>query len=141
MIVVTFLIPGIKLSGILGAFWMVMALALLNSTLWDSGLFHSLPDVKSVQGLVLVGINGALFWFLVKILPGIEMKGLLPAFLAPITYTVLTVLIQTYGSQINVIETVQTVGKQISEIKNQLLDDSVSSEQVETGKLPVETPS
>jgi len=135
MIAVTFLIPGIKLNGILGAFWMVMALALLNSTLWDSGLFHSLPDVRSVQGLVLVGVNGALFWFLVKILPGIEMKGLLPAFLAPITYTVLTVLIQTYGSHINVIETVKTVGKQVTEIKNQLLDDSATSEQVETEEV------
>ncbi len=120
MIVVTLLIPGLKLNGLLGAFWMVAALALLNSTLWDSGLFHALPDVKSLHGLVLMLANGVLFWILVKILPGIQIKGVLPALLAPVTNTILTVLIQTYGSHIDVISTVKSFAQQVSGVRDTL---------------------
>ena len=123
MIAVTVLIPGLKLNGIFGAFGMVMALALLNSTLWDSGLFHAMPEVQSLHGLVLMLINGVLFWVLVKVLPGIEIKGILPAVLAPVTYTVLTVLIQTYGSHINVIDSVKSLASSLSGVKEQMLEE------------------
>ena len=51
--------------------------------------------------LLLVGINGLIFWVLVKLLPGIEVDGFLPALLAPVVFSVLNVLVFTYGRQID----------------------------------------
>ena len=68
-------------------------------------------------------INGVLFWVLVKVLPGIEIQGILPAVLAPVTYTVLTVLIQTYGSHINVIDSVKSLASSLSGVKEQMLEE------------------
>jgi len=104
MFVITLLIPRLKITSIFGAVSIVGALAVVNSTLWDSSLFHAIPDFTSSKSLALIGVNGALFFILVKLLPGIEMKGILAAFLAPVAYTFATILIQTYATSFDVID-------------------------------------
>lgn len=104
MCVITFLLPKLKITNIFGVLGIVLALSLINSTLWDSALFHKLPDFTTSKGIVLIAINGLIFFILVKILPGIEIDGLLPAVLAPIAYSISTILIQTYAGDFDFME-------------------------------------
>ncbi len=91
------LIPGLRITGIFGALKIVAALAFLNATLWDAALFFSLPDGLSTQAALLLVVNGVIFWLLVKALDGIEIEGFLPAVLAPVVFTGLSLVIDQYG--------------------------------------------
>ncbi len=97
-------IPKLKLTSIFGATFMVIALALVNSHLWDAALFFSVPNSLSVQTGLLVISNGIIFWILVKLLPGIEVKGVLPAIAAPLIFTLTSVVLSRYLADIDFIE-------------------------------------
>lgn len=79
-------------------------LALINATLWDAALFFSLPNSVSFKVITLFLINGALFWLVAKILPGIEVRGIMPALAAPLVFTVCSMLIDIYGRDVNWLE-------------------------------------
>ena len=96
-----FLIPNLRVSSIFGPVLMVLSLAVLNATVWDFALFLSIPSTLTNQAGLLVLTNGALFWVLVKILPGIEVSGVLPALIAPLVFSVISVLIYQYGREID----------------------------------------
>jgi uncharacterized membrane protein YvlD (DUF360 family) len=95
--VTALLIPRLRITGIFGAFKIVAALAFLNATLWDAALFFSLPEGITTQAALLLGVNGVIFWVLVKTLNGIEVDGFLPAIIAPVVFTGLSLLIDQYG--------------------------------------------
>lgn len=95
------LIPRLRITGIFGAFKIVVALAFFNATLWDAALFFSIPDTMSTQAGLLLVVNGVIFWTLVKVLDGIEVDGFLPALVAPIVFTGLSLLIDQYGSLVD----------------------------------------
>lgn len=124
MFLITLLLPRIKIKSIFGAVAVVLSLSLLNSTVWDSQLFHKLPDFQSSHGMALIIANGALFYVLVKILPGIEIKGIFPAFVAPIAYSIATILIQTYGGGFDMIQFGKSAGGYISTVRDRFQEES-----------------
>lgn len=91
-----FFIRGLSLSSPLGAIFMVVGLAYVNSMLWDAALFFKLPDSLSMQVVTLSLANGCIFWVLVKLLPGIEVQGIVPALVAPIVFTITSLIISSY---------------------------------------------
>lgn len=95
------LLPNLRLTGIGGATLMVAALALVNSFVWDAALFLQVPDSFTSHAMVLVAANGAIFWILVKLLPSIEMDGILPAIVAPILFSIFSMLVMQYGASVN----------------------------------------
>lgn len=101
MMLTAALIPRLTITGISGAFGTVLALALVNASVWDAALFFNVPDHLSAQAGLLFLANGVLFWILVKILPGIEVEGVLPALIAPVVFTVLSLIISHYGKDID----------------------------------------
>jgi len=101
MSVTALLIPRLRITGIFGAFKIVAALAFLNATLWDAALFFSIPDAVTTQAALLLVVNGLIFWILVKVLDGIEVDGFLPAVLAPVVFTGLSLLIDQYGAMVD----------------------------------------
>ena len=42
-------------------------------------------------------INGVLFWLIVKLLPGIEVEGIFTVFIAPIIFSILTLIVTQYA--------------------------------------------
>lgn len=92
------LLPKLTITGFLGPVGMVVALTIINAKLWDAALFFSIPDSLTYQSLTLLATNGFIFWLLVKILPGIEISGVLPALVAPIVFTITSVLITKYAA-------------------------------------------
>jgi putative membrane protein len=95
------LIPRLRITGLFGALKIVAALAFLNATVWDAALFFSIPDAPTTQAATLLVVNGLIFWILVKLLDGIEVDGLLPAIVAPVVFTILSLAIDQYGREID----------------------------------------
>lgn len=104
MMLTALVIPRMRITSIFGALGIVLALGLVNATVWDTALFFSVPSSFSRQALTLLAANGALFWVLVKVLPGIEIEGFAPAFVAPVVFTALSLAISTYGRDVDLIE-------------------------------------
>jgi uncharacterized membrane protein YvlD (DUF360 family) len=103
-----FIIPKLRVSNISGAFIILGAIALVNSTVWDAGLFLGVPDNLSSQAIQIVVVNGLIFWVLVKALPGIECDGILPALIAPITFAIVSSLLRVYAKDVDWIELIET---------------------------------
>jgi uncharacterized membrane protein YvlD (DUF360 family) len=101
-----------KITSIFGALGIVLALGLVNATVWDTALFFSVPSSFSRHALTLLAANGVLFWVLVKLLPGIEIEGFAPAFVAPVVFTALSLAISAYGRDLDLVE----LGRQGAEL-------------------------
>jgi len=101
MLITAFLIPRLRITSIFGALFIVIALAFVNSKIWDAALFLQIPDHFTYQSVLLVLTNGFLFWVLVKLLPGIEVDGFLAALAAPIVFSATSLLIAHYHHYIN----------------------------------------
>ncbi len=93
MIVTCALIPKLKLTSFFGPLLMVVALSFINATIWNAALFFQLPNTFTTEALLLIGANGLIFWILVKILPGIEVEGILPALIAPLVFSLCSMAI------------------------------------------------
>src|SRR5512139_3305299 len=118
MMLTALVIPGLRITSIFGAIGIVVALAIVNQTVWSAAMFETLPHAATVQTLVLVLSNGAIFWILAKLLPGIEVKGVLPALIAPIVFTFLSGLVWKYGAHLDFV----ALGEQSVEKVKQLRD-------------------
>ena len=101
MLLTCLLIPNLTVSGPIPAFLTVVALGFVNAKAWDTALFFQIPNQVSYQALTLFLANGIIFWIVVKVLPGIEVKGVLPALIAPVVFTICSLVIDTYGKDVD----------------------------------------
>lgn len=104
MMLTALVIPRMRITSIFGALGIVLALGLVNATVWDTALFFSVPSSFSRHALTLLAANGLLFWVLVKLLPGIEIDGFAPALVAPVVFTALSLAISAYGRDLDLLE-------------------------------------
>ncbi len=100
MLITAFLIPNLRITSIFGATLTVVSLAFVNSSIWDAALFFKVPDTFTSQAALLFISNGLIFWILVKLLPGIEVDGFLPALIAPVVFTFCSLVIDQYGEKV-----------------------------------------
>ena len=120
MMLTAAVIPRMRITSIFGALGIVLALALVNATLWDTALFFSVPSSFSRHALTLLAANGILFWVLVKLLPGIEIDGFAPAFVAPVVFTALSLAVSAYGRDLDVIELAKRGAEWVSTFRDGL---------------------
>lgn len=128
MFATTLVIPKLRITSIFGAFWIVMAIAFVNATVWDAALWFSLPESFTNQAVTLLLANGMIFWVLVKMLPGIEVDGLIPAIVAPVVFTVISLLIATYAKNLDWIALIKEILTMVIELKDELLQQMASGE-------------
>lgn len=120
-----FLLPNLKITSLFGALGMVLGLSLVNHFLWNTNLFTALPDSLSTKSLILVVSNGAIFYALVKFLPGIEVEGLLTSIIAPVLFSVLSALIQKYAPLVDWSHVSQSIVDMIFQIKAYLTGEPI----------------
>ena len=101
MALAALLIPKLRVTSIFGPVLAVVALGFINTTVWSSQLFFSLPDHISIHTLILLAINGTIFWVVVKIMPGIETDGILPSLIAPIVFTLCALAIPRVAERVD----------------------------------------
>ena len=117
MLITCGLLPRLYVTSILGAIVMAASLSFVNSHLWSAALFLQIPDAVSYQALTLILCNGVIFWFLVKVLPGISIEGILPAIIAPIIFSFTSLVLQRYEPLINWKQVYQTTTNSLSQVK------------------------
>jgi putative membrane protein len=101
MMLTALFIPGLRITGFFGATLTVVALAFVNATIWDAASFLSIPTGLTAQVAVLLVANGVIFWVLVKLLPGIEIHGVLAALAAPVVFAGVSLLISENGRDVD----------------------------------------
>lgn len=101
MMLTALFIPKLKVSSLLGPILAVISISLVNAFLWDPSLFFELPNSLSSRALTVLVTNGVIFWIVVKALPGIEIEGILPALIAPVVFSVMSMLISKYAPMID----------------------------------------
>jgi len=121
MCITALLIPKLKVTSIFGALGTVLTLALINATIWNAALFFSVPNAISYQVLLLFLANGLIFWATVKLLPGIEVEGILPALIAPLVFTVFSLLIDHYGKNLPWWEVIKATIEWIKQVREYFL--------------------
>lgn len=120
LILTCLILPKLKVEGFFSALLTVAVISAINVYLWDAALFFDIPDTLSYHALVLVISNGAIFWTAVKLLPGIEIQGVLSAFLAPIIFSVINILLVTYTSDIEWQKVFDTVATYVHEHRDSI---------------------
>lgn len=123
------LIPKLRITGLFGAVGIVIGLALVNATVWDAALFFSVPDSLSLHALTVFAANGLLFWVMVKLLPGIEVEGILPALVAPVVFSVLSLLVGYWGAEIDWAGVLRTVMQELQAFRDTLIKAQPPSSQ------------
>lgn len=121
MVVTALLIPGLRVTSIFGPFLAVLALGFINAHLWSTALFFRIPDSFTIHALSLVVVNGLIFWVLVKLLPGIEVKGILPALAAPMVFAVCSLLVFNFGKEIDWGNVLQQIAALFEELRSYFL--------------------
>lgn len=115
-------IPGFRVTNVFGPILAVVCLAFINVHVWSTALFFQVPDSVTTQAGLLLLVNGAIFWVLVKLLPGIEVSGVLPALAAPVVFTILAVLVEQYGKDIDWEAVFKFVGSFLASVKTYFLE-------------------
>ena len=124
MAITAMIIPRLEITSLFGALSTVLALALVNATLWDAALFFSVPNSLTSHAFILFLANGVLFWVLVKLLPGIEVEGVLPAILAPIVFTALSLIISKLCQGVDLFALLKLAFHYIQDLKQFFLDST-----------------
>ncbi len=125
----TIIIPRLRITGVSGAFLIVIALAMVNATIWDAALFFSIPDMFTAHAMTILLANGVVFWVLVKILPGIEVDGILPAIAAPVVFTLVSLFVNEYLKDVDWIVLGKTAIESLAGLRDELLktENAISS--------------
>lgn len=101
LLITAYLLPRFEISGPISAFIMVVVIGIVNSTLWDAALFYSIPNSITAQTVTTLAVNAVLFWILAKVLPGVQIHGILPALVAPVVFTVISIATYQLGRDVN----------------------------------------
>ena len=120
LILTALVVPGFSISGPLSAFLAVITLSIVNTQIWDTALFFSVPDSLTMHALTLIFANGVVFWILVKILPGIDTKGFIAPFLAPILFSISSFYLYHHAKDLDWGKIFSTAKESVSEVKEKI---------------------
>ena len=81
-----------------------------------------------MHALVLFLSNGILFWILVKLLPGIEVQGLFAALIAPVVFSLISIVLDTYEEQINWMTVLEYIINTLQGLRDYLKEPPVKSQ-------------
>jgi putative membrane protein len=101
MLLTAAVLPKLEVTNIFGALVTVLLLGFVNATVWDAALFFQIPNSISAHSLTLLLSNGVVFWILVKLVPGIEVSGFLMALVAPVVFTLFSLLIHQHAADLD----------------------------------------
>ena len=101
LLITSALLPNLRITSIFGAILTTLVLGFINSHYWSAAMFFSVPDSLTNRAIFLLVANGALFWIVVKLLPGIEIDGVVIALVAPVVFTFCSLAINEYAPRID----------------------------------------
>ncbi|HTJ25529.1 MAG TPA: phage holin family protein [Candidatus Limnocylindria bacterium] len=90
LIVVAYVVPGVHVSGIVGAIIAALILGIVNAIIRPILVILSLPLEILTLGLFTLVINALLFWFVGALHVGLDVHGFWPAFWGAIVMTIVS---------------------------------------------------
>ena len=120
MLITAAVLPKLRITSIFGPLMMVVAISAINATVWDAALFFSIPESATLHTLTLLASNGVMFWVLVKLLPGIEIQGIFTALVAPLIFTVCSMMIHLYAKDVDWPRIGRQAVEYVQEFRNEL---------------------
>lgn len=121
MLLTAALLPRFEVTNIFGAVLTVVILGFVNASVWDAALFYNIPNSFSSHSLTLLASNGLLFWLLVKLIPGIEIRSIGIALIAPVVFTVLSLLIHEHARDVDWIALARSVLGSVEQFRDRLM--------------------
>ncbi len=120
------ILPGLKINSLFSLVGLVGLIYLTNAYLWDAALFYSVPDSLSLRALLTLVCNGLLFFVLVRVLPGVECRGIFTAIITPVLFTILTITLSHFGEDVNWNSVGASILATIDTLRGYLLGDSLN---------------
>ena len=127
MMLTAFILPGLRITSIFGAFITVVSLAFINSSVWDTALFFNIPLDFTTHTLSILGANAVLFWILVVVLPGIEISGIISAILAPIIFSACTIILTPIFHDVDWDNVYSKAKESVSDVRDSLKEEHGST--------------
>jgi putative membrane protein len=93
LLAVTYLYPGVTVSGFGAAMRAALVIGLFNMVLRPVLIVLTLPVTVLTLGLFLFVINALMFWFAASVLDGFRVDGFGAALMGSLIYSVMGVLI------------------------------------------------
>lgn len=120
------ILPGLKINSLFSLVGLVVIITLVNAHFWDAALFYSIPDSLSLRAISTLIVNGLIFFVLVRVLPGIECRGLFTAIISPVLFTFLTITLSHYGEDVNWQSVGAFILSVVDALKGYLLGDKLN---------------
>jgi putative membrane protein len=92
LVILTFLISGLRVDSLVTAFVAAAAIGLLNAVLWPMLSYVLLPFAVLTLGLLALVLNGAIVWLAGLLVPGFQVDNLLTAILAAVGLTAINTI-------------------------------------------------
>jgi putative membrane protein len=99
LLVVSRIVSGFQISGLLSAMFAVIIIGFVNATL---GLFLKImtfPLSILTLGLFVFVVDALVLWFSSKLVPGFSVTGFKPAFIAAFVLAIIQMALGFFGSQ------------------------------------------
>ena len=93
LLVVAYLLPGIRVDGFFSALIAAMLLGLINVLLRPLLILLTLPVTFVTLGLFVLVINGLLFWFAGSVLKGFDVSGFWAGLTGSLLYSALSFIL------------------------------------------------
>lgn len=90
LLAVAYLLPGVRVDGIMAALIAALVLGLINALLRPLLLLLTLPVTVLSLGLFIFVINGLLFWFAGSVLRGFQVDGLWAGVMGALLYSIIS---------------------------------------------------
>ncbi len=93
LVLLPYLLPGIRVSSFGAALVTALVLGLINTLIRPILVLLTLPITLLTLGLFILVINALLFWMVASFVPGFQVQGFGSAFWGAIAYSVITTLV------------------------------------------------
>ena len=100
VIIVARVVPGISIAGYIPAIFAGLSIAVVNSVLRPILHILMLPFSILTLGFFELVVNGWMFWFVARFVPGFEVAGFWPAFWGAIVFLLVSLITNAFlGSE------------------------------------------
>ena len=127
LLITALLIPRFTIAGPVSALKFVVTLSLINTTLWNTNLFATIPNSLTAHSLTVVLANAVLFWVLAKLVHGVNIDGIMPAIVGPIVFTIISAGTYSFGKDIDWMSVFHQAQKAVETARDVLQEDKIEA--------------
>ena len=127
LLITALLIPRFTIAGPVSALKFVVSLSLINTTLWNTNLFSTIPNSLTAHSVTVVLANAVLFWVLAKLVHGVNIEGIMPAIVGPIVFTIISACTYSYGKDVDWMSVFHHAEKAVETARDVLQEDKVEA--------------